>query len=53
MAQQLAERQKYIVLRDEEEKNAKVIFSEGEAEAARLINEAVGKFGSSSLWSLI
>jgi prohibitin 1 len=29
------------VLKDEEEKNAKVILSEGEAEAARLINDAV------------
>ncbi|CAD8130564.1 unnamed protein product [Paramecium sonneborni] len=35
VAQQLAERQKIIVLRDEEEKNAKIILSEEESEAAR------------------
>jgi prohibitin 1 len=40
------------VLRDEEEKNAKVILSEGEAEAARLINDAVKQFGTGNLMSL-
>ena len=49
VASQLAERQKFIVLRDEEEKNAKVILSEGEAEAASLINTAVKSFGSGSV----
>lgn len=34
------------MLRDEEEKNAKVILSEGESEAARLINDAVKSFGT-------
>lgn len=34
------------MLRDEEEKNAKVLLSEGEAEAASLINNAVKAFGS-------
>lgn len=41
----MAERQRFIVMRDEEEKNAKNIKSEGEAEAARLINDSVKKFG--------
>ena len=34
------------MLRDEEEKNAKVILSEGESEAARLINDAVKSYGT-------
>lgn len=34
------------MLRDEEEKIAKVILSEGESEAARLINEAVKAYGT-------
>jgi regulator of protease activity HflC (stomatin/prohibitin superfamily) len=33
-------------LKDEEEKTAAIIRAEGEAEAARLINEAVKNFGS-------
>ncbi|CAD8100034.1 unnamed protein product [Paramecium primaurelia] len=49
VAQQLAERQKFIVLRDEEEKNAKIILSEGESEAARLINEAVKSYGTAQI----
>ncbi|CAD8188308.1 unnamed protein product [Paramecium octaurelia] len=49
VAQQLAERQKFIVLRDEEEKNAKVILSEGESEAARLINDAVKQYGTAQI----
>ena len=36
--QQLAEKQKFIVLRDEEYKTAQIIRSEAEAEAAKLIN---------------
>lgn len=36
--QQLAEKQKFVVLRDEELKNAQIIRSEAEAEAAKLIN---------------
>lgn len=47
--QQLAEMQKFIVLRDEELKNAQIIRSEAEAEAAKLINEAVRKFGSTQI----
>ncbi|CAK84450.1 unnamed protein product (macronuclear) [Paramecium tetraurelia] len=49
VAQQLAERQKFIVLRDEEEKNAKIILSEGESEAARLINDAVKSYGTAQI----
>jgi prohibitin 1 len=41
VAQQEAERQKFIVQRNEEEKRATIIRSEAEAEAARLISEAV------------
>ena len=47
--QQLAEMQKFIVLRDEELKNAQIIRSEAEAEAAKLINESVRKFGSTQI----
>ena len=36
--QQLAEKQKFIVLRDEEYKTAQIIRSEAEAEAAKLHN---------------
>ena len=49
VAQQQAERQKFIVLRDEEEKNAAIIRSEGEAEAAKLINDSVKTYGSGKL----
>lgn len=49
IAQQLAERQKFIVMKDEEEKNARVILSEGEAEAARLINDAVKLYGTAQI----
>ena len=47
--QQLAERQRFIVLRDEELKNAQVIRSEAEAEAARLINKAVQAYGTTQI----
>lgn len=47
--QQMAEKQKFIVLRDEELKNAQIIRSEAEAEAARLINESVRKYGSTQI----
>ena len=46
VAQQMAERQRFIVFKDEEEKNAAIIKAEGEAEAARLINDSVKSFGS-------
>lgn len=47
--QQLAEMQKFIVLRDEELKSAQIIRSEAEAEAAKLINEAVRQYGSTQI----
>lgn len=45
VAQQNVERQRYVVERDEQEKEAQIIKSEGEAEAAMLINKAVKDFG--------
>ena len=42
----MAERQKYIVLKSEEEKIASIIAAEGEAESAQLINKAVSQNGS-------
>ena len=47
--QQLAEKQKFIVLRDQELKNAQIIRSEAEAEAAKLINDSVAKFGNTQI----
>ena len=47
--QQLAEMQKLIVLREEELKSAQIIRSEAEAEAAKLINEAVRQYGSTQI----
>lgn len=41
VAQQEAERQKFIVLKSEQTKRASVIRAEGEAEAAKLISEAL------------
>lgn len=41
------------MLRDEEEKNARVILSEGEAEAAKVINEAVKVYGAGKLMRLM
>lgn len=45
VAQQEAERQKFIVLRSEQERQATVIRSEGEAEAAKMISEALRQHG--------
>lgn len=47
--QQLAERQKFIVARDEELKNAQIIRSEAEAQAAKLINQSVRQFGGTQI----
>lgn len=47
--QQLAEKQKFIVLRDEELKNAQIIRAQAEAQAAKLINESVSKFGNTQI----
>lgn len=45
VAQQEAERQKFVVAKAEQEKKAAIIRAEGEAEAARLMKEAA-KFGT-------
>ncbi|KAL4483004.1 hypothetical protein ABPG74_019030 [Tetrahymena malaccensis] len=49
VAQQNVERQRYIVDRDEQEKQAQIIKSEGEAEAAIMINKAVKQFGAAQI----
>merc|ERR1711966_457739 len=46
VAEQDAERQKFIVLKSEEERQATVIRAEGEAEAAKMISEALREHGS-------
>jgi len=46
VAQQEAERQKFIVQKNEEEKKAVIIRSEGESEAAELISKAVKTYGN-------
>mmetsp|Transcript_53463 Transcript_53463/g.152351 ORF Transcript_53463/g.152351 Transcript_53463/m.152351 type:complete len:284 (-) Transcript_53463:111-962(-) len=46
VAEQDAERQKFIVQRSEQERQATVIRSEGEAEAAKMISEALREHGS-------
>ena len=47
--QQLAEMQRFVVLRDEELKSAQIIRSEAEADAARLINQSVKKYGATQI----
>merc|ERR1712137_300066 len=46
VAEQEAERQKFIVQRSDQERQATVIRSEGEAEAAKMISEAISLHGS-------
>merc|ERR1712151_1467722 len=46
VAEQEAEKQKFVVQKAEQERQATVIKSEGEAEAARMINEALKEHGS-------
>jgi len=46
VAEQDAERQKFIVLRSEQERQATVVRSEGEAEAAKMISEALREHGT-------
>merc|ERR1712036_108483 len=46
VAEQEAERQKFVVAKSEQERQATVIRSEGEAEAARMINEALKEHGN-------
>merc|ERR1712039_913706 len=45
VAEQDAERQKFIVAKAEQERQATVIRSEGDAEAAKMISEALKEFG--------
>mmetsp|Transcript_34314 Transcript_34314/g.61500 ORF Transcript_34314/g.61500 Transcript_34314/m.61500 type:complete len:290 (-) Transcript_34314:264-1133(-) len=45
VAQQEAERHKFVVLKNEQEKTAAIIRAEGEAEAANLISKAFAKAG--------
>merc|ERR1712087_484286 len=44
-AQQEAERYKWVVQQDEELNRAEIIRSEGKAEAAKLISDAVSRYG--------
>merc|ERR1719392_25835 len=46
VAEQDAERQKFVVAKSEQERLATVIRSEGEAEAAQMISEALKSHGS-------
>merc|ERR1712217_437182 len=46
VAEQEAERQKFIVAKSEQERQATVIRSEGEAEAAKMISQALKEHGS-------
>lgn len=45
VAQQMAERAKFVVMQREEEKKASILRAEGESEGARLIAEAINKYG--------
>jgi len=45
VAQQDAERSKFVVVRAEQEKQANIIRAEGESEAAQLISDALSKHG--------
>ena len=49
VAQQEAERQKFVVLKEEQERQAAVIRAEGESSAAKLISEAYKEVGMSHL----
>jgi prohibitin 1 len=45
VAEQMAERAKFVVAKAEQERQAKVIHSEGDAEAARMVSEAIAAHG--------
>jgi len=45
VAEQMAERAKFVVAKAEQERQAKVIHSEGDAEAARMVSEAISAHG--------
>lgn len=46
VAQQEAERSKFVVMKAEQEKKAAIITAEGESEAARLISDALARSGA-------
>jgi prohibitin 1 len=46
VAEQTAERAKFVVMRAEQEKAALIIRSEGDAEAAQLVSNAIQKAGN-------
>jgi len=46
VAEQMAERAKFIVMKAEQEKQAQVVKAEGDAEAATLVSEALSKHGN-------
>merc|ERR1711953_1097985 len=46
VAEQDAERQKFIVQKSEQERQATIIRSEGEAEAAKMISDALKEHGT-------
>ncbi len=46
VAQQMAEREKFIVMVREEEMTAAILRAEGEAEAAQLVADAIATYGS-------
>jgi len=45
VAEQQAERAKFVVMKAEQEREANVIRAEGDAEAARLVSDAIAKHG--------
>ena len=45
VAEQMAERAKFIVMKAEQEKDALIIRSEGDSEAAKLVSEALNRHG--------
>jgi len=46
VAEQMAERAKFVVMKAEQEKQAQVVKAEGDAEAAQLVSEALVKYGN-------
>lgn len=45
VAQQMAERAKFVVMQKEEEKKANILRAEGESEGAKLIADAINEYG--------
>jgi len=46
VAQQMAEKAKYVVMMQEQETRATIIRAEGESEAAKLVSDAINKHGA-------